>query len=161
MTITKRSSTKNGEGKCPYCGIADIKGQHHRLKDAYDHYLPKSIYPFNSVNFKNLAPMCHECNSSYKLAKEPAPQNSPWTWTNEGKAFYSYATAASTISINLILEAGGPRQNLPEQTSTLMSPLPDRDEELDTWKDPLWDRRALQGQVLRQERWQSVASEGH
>jgi hypothetical protein len=44
----------NDEGKCPYCGYGDIKGQHHSTREAYDHFLPKGIYPFNSVNFKNL-----------------------------------------------------------------------------------------------------------
>ncbi len=24
--------------------------------EAYDHYLPKSLYPFNSINFRNLVP---------------------------------------------------------------------------------------------------------
>src|ERR1035441_1462629 len=48
--------TENKEGKCPYCGCGDIKGVHHSRRDAYDHFLPKGTYPFNSVNFRNLAP---------------------------------------------------------------------------------------------------------
>lgn len=61
----------NKAGKCPFCGIGDIKGEHHSKREAYDHYLPKALYPFNSINFRNLAPACHECNSSYKLSKDP------------------------------------------------------------------------------------------
>lgn len=54
----------NKAGKCPFCGIGDIKGAHHSKREAYDHYLPKALYPFNSINFRNLAPACHECNST-------------------------------------------------------------------------------------------------
>ena len=49
-----------------------MKGTHHSKREAYDHYLPKVLYPFNSINFRNLAPACHECNSTYKLGKDPA-----------------------------------------------------------------------------------------
>src|SRR5262249_7338127 len=61
----------NTIGKCPFCGISDIKGLNHTKREAYDHYLPKALYPFNSINFRNLAPACHECNSTYKLSKDP------------------------------------------------------------------------------------------
>ena len=49
----------NTSGKCPFCGLGDIKGLHHTKREAYDHYLPKAYYPFNSINFRNLAPACH------------------------------------------------------------------------------------------------------
>ena len=65
----------NDEGKCPYCGIADIEGGYSSKREAYDHFLPKGIYPFNSINFYNLAPMCHKCNCSYKLSKDPLLDN--------------------------------------------------------------------------------------
>ena len=56
----KRFMQENRVGKCPFCGINDIKGIHHTRREAYDHYLPKGLYPFNSINFRNLAPpvMC-------------------------------------------------------------------------------------------------------
>ena len=63
--------THNAIGKCPYCGCSEIKGKYQTRREAYDHFLPKGTYPFNSVNFRNLAPMCHDCNSSYKLKKDP------------------------------------------------------------------------------------------
>jgi hypothetical protein len=62
----------NKVGKCPFCGINDLLGEYHSKREAYDHYLPKAIYPFNSINFKNLVPACHHCNSSYKTSKDPA-----------------------------------------------------------------------------------------
>jgi hypothetical protein len=63
--------TQNGEDVCPFCGLVDLKNADYRTREAYDHFLPKHRYPFNSVNFRNLAPMCHTCNSSYKTTKDP------------------------------------------------------------------------------------------
>jgi hypothetical protein len=54
------------EGICPFCGINHIRGNDHSKLEAYDHLIPKGKYPFNSINFKNLAIMCNECNSAYK-----------------------------------------------------------------------------------------------
>jgi hypothetical protein len=52
---------------CPFCGIHTLKPKTDRRKrNAYDHYIPKGKYPFVSVNFKNLFPACHECNSDEK-----------------------------------------------------------------------------------------------
>lgn len=48
---------------CPICGIGELKKHTDDIRDQYDHYLPKSLYPFSSVNFKNLVPVCRECNS--------------------------------------------------------------------------------------------------
>lgn len=51
---------------CPFCGIDCLLCEHDDGRDDYDHYLPKSNYPFITVNFQNLFPMCHNCNSKSK-----------------------------------------------------------------------------------------------
>jgi hypothetical protein len=51
---------------CPFCGLESLICKSDDGKDDYDHYLPKSKYPFISVNFNNLLPMCHKCNSKSK-----------------------------------------------------------------------------------------------
>jgi len=51
---------------CPFCGIDGLLCEHDDGRDDYDHYLAKSDYPFISVNFENLFPMCHNCNSKNK-----------------------------------------------------------------------------------------------
>ena len=68
----KTFAKTNKVGKCPFCGINDLLGEYHTKREAYDHYLPKALYPFNSINFKNLVPACHHCNSSYKTSKDLA-----------------------------------------------------------------------------------------
>lgn len=55
------------EHVCPFCGTEyfDAPGA---PREALDHYLAKSRYPFAAINLRNLVPMGHKCNSSYKLA---------------------------------------------------------------------------------------------
>lgn len=56
-------SLNNNLTICPICGISPLKSKFDEIKDQYDHYLPKSLYPFSSVNFENLVPGCTDCNS--------------------------------------------------------------------------------------------------
>jgi hypothetical protein len=129
--------TENQEGKCPYCGYGDIKGVHHTRREAYDHYLPKGTYPFNSVNFRNLAPMCHECNSAYKLAKDPTRHLDPISRKANGarrKAFYSYADAPPNITVTVILKTKDVT-NLQPTDIDIQLAAPGREEEVEAWKE--------------------------
>ena len=122
---------ENNEGKCPYCGYGEIKSERLSRREAYDHYLPKGTYPFNSVNFKNLAPMCHECNSSYKLQKDPISR------ANNGgrrKAFYTYSTRPSDISVALTLKSADIDKLCPTDID-LQITAPGKDEEVEAWKE--------------------------
>jgi hypothetical protein len=119
----------NKVGKCPFCGIGDIKGPHHSKREAYDHYLPKALYPFNSINFRNLAPACHECNSTYKLSKDPA--HSP---AGRRKAFYPFATATQTIEIHMALLHFDMEKLKPADIQMKFGPAAITDE-IETWKD--------------------------
>lgn len=119
----------NKSGKCPFCGIGDIKGEYHSKREAYDHYLPKALYPFNSINFRNLAPACHECNSTYKLSKDPA--HNP---EGRRKAFYPFATATQTIEIKVTLQ-NPDLENLETSNVLLQFGPADVSEEIETWND--------------------------
>ncbi|MEL6401049.1 MAG: hypothetical protein AAFR26_18570 [Cyanobacteria bacterium J06626_4] len=119
----------NNKGKCPFCGIGDIKGIHHSKREAYDHYLPKSRYPFNSINFRNLAPACHECNSTYKLSKDPVQ-----TAAGRRKAFYPYASTSQQLEISI--DFSNPDvDNLTASDVQLTFGPSIISEELDAWKD--------------------------
>jgi hypothetical protein len=39
---------------CPFCGLNDLKSQYHSGRNAFDHYLPKSEYPFTAINTNNM-----------------------------------------------------------------------------------------------------------
>lgn len=119
----------NKTGKCPFCGIGDIKGEHHSKREAYDHYLPKSLYPFNSINFRNLAPACHECNSTYKLSKDPARNQ-----VGRRKAFDPYAAVVHAVQIQIGLQHADIDRLVPADVTIGFGPAA-LVEELDTWKD--------------------------
>ncbi|QOL16575.1 HNH endonuclease [Dickeya dianthicola] len=119
----------NNTGKCPFCGIGDIKGEHHSKREAYDHYLPKALYPFNSINFHNLAPACHECNSTYKLRKDPVHNA-----TGRRKAFNPYAAAGHVIQIQVDLQHADIDALMPADITMQFGPAA-LAEELETWKD--------------------------
>jgi hypothetical protein len=126
----------NEKEKCPYCGYSDIRGANYTTRDAYDHFLPKGTYPFNSVNFRNLAPMCPQCNSSYKLAKEPTKHIDPLNKANRArrKAFYSYAEAHPGITIKVTLKTKDVA-NLQKDDIDLTFEAPGHEEEIEAWND--------------------------
>ena len=119
----------NNIGKCPFCGISDLKGIHHTRREAYDHYLPKYRYPFNSINFRNLAPACHECNSTYKLSKDPAHNAA-----GRRKAFYPYANHGQNIELTINLGKTDLDRLVPADIQLVFGP-PAINEEIETWKD--------------------------
>lgn len=128
---------ENDGGKCPYCGYGDIKGWDHSTREAYDHFLPKATYPFNSINFKNLAPMCHECNSSYKLKRDPIRRIDPATRKNTStrrKAFYSYSTVDPCVTLDMTLTVGDSDKFSPDDI-VLAIESTDKNEEISSWKD--------------------------
>jgi hypothetical protein len=63
---------------CPFCGCEyfDAPIPHRKVdssserREALDHYLAESKYSFAAANLRNLVPMGHKCNSSYKLAQD-------------------------------------------------------------------------------------------
>jgi hypothetical protein len=119
----------NTTGKCPFCGLGDIKGAHHTKREAYDHYLPKALYPFNSINFRNLAPACHECNSTYKLSRDPARNAA-----GRRKAFYPYSTAGHGIDITIDLGKADIDRLNPADIQLTFGPASFH-EEIETWKE--------------------------
>ena len=119
----------NTTGKCPFCGLGDIKGVHHTKREAYDHYFPKWLYPFNSINFRNLSPACHECNSTYKLSKDPAHNA-----TGRRKAFYPYSTNGNRIEMTIGLGMPDIDRLTPADIQLTFGPAAVH-EEIETWKE--------------------------
>lgn len=125
----------NNTGKCPFCGISDILGFYNTKREAYDHYLPKALYPFNSINFHNLAPACHHCNSSYKTSKDPAfVPNAPAGQSKRRKAFYPYAVGDQVIEIAIELDTSDIDRLTPADIQIKFGPNA-LGEEIETWRD--------------------------
>ncbi len=132
---------KNDEGVCPFCGVNDIDGNYVHTREAYDHYLPKEKYPFNSINFKNLAPMCNKCNSSNKLRQDPIIGKDGL----KRKAFYPYCTY-DDIDINIILNINtlNVRNISPNEMDIDITSI-NYNEETKTWKEVFYiEERYLQ-----------------
>lgn len=125
----KLFTQENNTGKCPFCGLGDIKGPDHTKREAYDHYLPKAQYPFNSINFRNLAPACHECNSTYKLSKDPV-----YSRGSRRKAFYPYAAVAHDIEITIGLNNPDIDRMAPADIQFTFGPAAAH-EEIEAWKE--------------------------
>ena len=56
---------------CPCCGLSLIESAESHYREDNDHYLPKADFPFASVNFNNLVPICSKCNKKCKSTKNP------------------------------------------------------------------------------------------
>ncbi|WP_432380621.1 HNH endonuclease [Duganella sp. P38] len=125
----------NKAGKCPFCGINDLLGEYNSKREAYDHYLPKALYPFNSINFRNLVPACHHCNSSYKTSKDPAymPKD-PAGAVYRRAVFYPYAKAPHVIELQVTLHQADIAKLTPEEITLQFGPAAVT-EQIDTWKD--------------------------
>ena len=125
----------NRLGKCPFCGISDLFGEHHSKREAYDHYLPKSIYPFNSINFKNLVPACHHCNSSYKCDQNPAyTPKDPTFGATRRKVFYPFSTTPHRIDLQVALKHVDIDKLAPADVALTFGPANFADQ-IKTWKD--------------------------
>jgi hypothetical protein len=125
----------NKEGKCPFCGLIDLLGVYHTKREAYDHYLPRGLYPFNSINFRNLVPACHCCNSSYKLSQDPAfTPKDPVRSASRRKVFYPYAAPSHKVEITIDLSTPDVEQLTPCDVQLTFGPSAIH-EELETWKD--------------------------
>jgi len=125
----------NDSDKCPFCGINDLFGQYHSKREAYDHYLPKAIYPFNSINFKNLVPACHSCNSSYKTSKDSAYKPRDPTMADQRRAvFYPYTETPYAIELEITFQHAD-FANLKTTDITINFGPTALAEKLETWKD--------------------------
>lgn len=89
-----RQFSNNAYTTCPACGIWPMHNSVEDITDQYDHYLAKDIYPFSSVNFKNLVPVCSDCNS---IAVKSNTDILRFT----RKAFYPFDTDHQPIQISI------------------------------------------------------------
>lgn len=125
----------NATGKCPFCGLYDLLGEYHSKREAYDHYLPKALYPFNSINFHNLVPACHYCNSSYKGSKDTThTPKDPCGQQARRKLFYPFAPQPWHIDVQVGLKCGAVESLQPGDIALDFGPA-ELTEQIETWKD--------------------------
>lgn len=88
----------NNGGICPFCGLNTLRSYEMQGHEAYDHYLPKEKYPTYSINFKNLVPTCHGCNSIHKLRDSPIASKIS---NSKQKAIFPYSSNTPDIKLTI------------------------------------------------------------
>jgi hypothetical protein len=119
----------NDEDICPFCGLMPLDSQWSETRDAYDHFLPKSKYPFNSINLKNLLPCCNACNSKNKGVKDPLNSKG-----YRRKAFYPFANTPHRLTLEVSISATDWCHYLPKEISIAIGPEK-YCEEISVWVD--------------------------
>lgn len=78
---------------CPCCGLTRIESKESPFREDNDHYLPKADYPFASVNFANLPPLCSKCNKKWKTVKNP--------FENRRTSFYPFKPLDNEFEVRI------------------------------------------------------------
>lgn len=112
---------------CPFCGQTIMFTKYSKLRNAFDHYLPKSRYPFTSVNFHNLVPACPMCNSSFKRDVDVL-----FIGKRRTKAFYPFTKEQYDIHIDVHLKKSY-REDLTPSDVELTFSCKGHDEEVKNW----------------------------
>lgn len=138
------------EGLCPFCGINHIRGNDHSKLEAYDHLISKGKYPFNSINFRNLAIMCNECNSAYKHEKTIL-----FTKVNKGspavrrRAFYPYLQCNWAIEFKITL-AKPFHKKLKKSDISVKATCNNRNDEVQSWIETFGIEERYKAKLLGQ-----------
>ena len=120
----------NDAGCCPFCGLLPIDNEFDPTREAFDHYLPKSKYPFNSVNLRNLSPSCNKCNSGNKRDKDPLHDADG----NRRVAFYPFSKTAGGFEFSVIILSNNWTNPTPEDISVSISSK-SHSNEINAWDD--------------------------
>ena len=120
---------ENDEDICPFCGLMPLDGQWSETRDAYDHYLPKSKYPFNSINMKNLPPACNTCNSKNKGSDDPINLS-----VQRRKAFYPFSENIHKLNFSISINTKNWSQYTPDEITLIVGPE-EHQEEINSWMD--------------------------
>lgn len=124
---------------CPFCGFEYFDAPS-APREALDHYLPESKYPFAAANLRNLVPMGNKCNSRYKLAQDIL-------FSNTGvrrRSFNPYNHAQIQLSLESSEPFAGKNGQLPRWEIDFYP----NSEEVDTWAEVFSIRERYSRDVL-------------
>lgn len=76
-TLGKNWAQMLGVTVCPYCNRSYVFTSKRGTRPQYDHYFPKSKYPYLSISMYNLIPCCFICNS---LKRDKDTFNTPFIY---------------------------------------------------------------------------------
>lgn len=122
-----KQHANNGYEFCPACGIMLLHTYLDDIRDQYDHYLPKDLYPLSSVNFRNLVPVCKDCNSI-----EVKSNKDILSYT--GRVFFPFNEAHKTIRIDVTITKNNADISMIEWGINYSSEE-GKNEEIEAWKN--------------------------
>ena len=131
MDAYYKALVKN-DSMCHCCGIGSVLTKYNTPRDAFDHYLPKSKYPFISLNFRNLVPTCPHCNSSYKHEIDTL-YDKKGEEEKRVKAFFPFGND-NHISVKISLAKQYDKENVEDCGMKISFSCEGKDEELQTWR---------------------------
>jgi hypothetical protein len=110
---------------CPCCGLTPIESAESHYREDNDHYLPKANYPFASVNFKNLPPLCSKCNKKCKSTKNP--------FENKRISFYPFIPLENEFEISIEINDSGSTNYLELNEPEVAIGFNNDVDKVDTW----------------------------
>lgn len=126
---------------CPCCGLIKIESNESPFREDNDHYLPKAEYPFASVNFANLPPICSKCNKKWKTIKKP--------FENGRKSFYPFKPLDNEFEINIVINDSGSTNYLALNRNEVAIGFNNDADKVDTW-DWLFGIKTRYNEEVRQ-----------
>lgn len=121
---------------CRACGRPTVLTKFNSYRSGLDHYLPRKHYPFSAINFKNLIPICDNCNESYKNQKDPLIIVRNKGRANEQriktKAYFPFSEYTLDIAINLNFTVNYNANLTPEEVEISFNCI-DHQEEVNNW----------------------------
>ena len=128
------------ETVCHCCGVGTMLNIYQKPVGALDHYFPINHYPFSSINFKNLIPICDICNSKYKtqkdtlfLFKTKTKLGVKRTSIRKYKAFFPYSNEYELINVSVEIN-NNDINNLSKEDISISYSLENKDEEILNWQ---------------------------
>lgn len=125
---TVRKDKANDFEFCPACGLVEMKNADDKKKDQHDHYFPKDLYPYSSVNFRNLVPICIDCNSIEVKSNKDILKYS-------GVVFYPFDEKHKGIDISISIKKNHQNDISKIQWNIQYSNKDAKNKELKAWLD--------------------------
>ena len=110
---------------CPCCGLTPVESAESHYREDNDHYLPKADYPFASVNFGNLPPLCSKCNKKCKSTKNP--------FENGRVSFYAFKPLENEFEISVGINDEDSTDYLELIESEVVISFNNNTDKVDTW----------------------------
>lgn len=123
------------DSNCVMCGTTDvIDTELEETMSAFDHYLPRALYPFNSVNLDNLVPTCDKCNGKAKKAKDPLykQKEPPYRQKLQLRCFYPFSCTKYTIVVGVKFDTPF-RQKMPKDDIHIALSCAKAQDKVDNW----------------------------